>query len=494
MRGLLLSSAFMALLVIVLSIGVEAQSEEFVPYIPDPSQVGLIYWEHSGIPYMNITLEFPDTGFNISSWGTPVATMDNVFVDAEIWRYTGLSFPVVTAVSHTYTLGALPCGEYNFLFKVWGFSVRNATFVVSLEIIVPDDYSSIQDAINAASDGGTVFVRNGTYSENVIVNKTVSLIGQDNRRAIIDGRGAGHVVKITADNVTLTGFTAVNSMWYPPYSGIHLDNVQGSKVRGNRILNSYRGLWLRNSCRNIVQDNVISDISESLAFWLDESHDNLILSNAILNCSSGIYISHSNNNRIQNNHVSNHTYYGVTLAYSNGTTINSNVFSSKAEWNGISLYFSNNSTITRNYVSQNTRGLKLTDAHRNVVYHNNFIDNTNQLVVENSFNNTWDNGCEGNYWSNYNGTDLDGDGIGDLSLPWVGVDHYPLMNPYWNPADVNHDLKVDIYDAVLVCGAYNATPSAPNWNPHCDLVEPYGLVDIYDAIIICDSYGEEYAP
>jgi len=73
-------------------------------------------------------------------------------------------------------------------------------------------------------------------------------------------------------------------------------------------------------------------------------------------------------------------------------------------------------------------------------------------------NNKWDNGCEGNYWCTYNGSDLDGDGIGDTYLPWEGVDYYPLMIPYWNPANVNHNLKVDLYDAVLVCTAYLSTP------------------------------------
>ena len=86
----------------------------------------------------------------------------------------------------------------------------------------------------------------------------------------------------------------------------------------------------------------------------------------------------------------------------------------------------------------------------------------------------------------------DGDGIGDTSLPWKGVDHYPLMNPYWNPADINHDLKVDIFDIVLACGSYGATPSDPNWNAHCDVAEPCGIISIYDIVMIAGSYGEEW--
>jgi len=68
------------------------------------------------------------------------------------------------------------------------------------------------------------------------------------------------------------------------------------------------------------------------------------------------------------------------------------------------------------------------------------------------------------------------------------------MNLYWNPADVNHDLKVDIFDVVLACVAYSSTPSDSNWNCHCDVAEPYGVIDIFDVVLICASYGEEYSP
>jgi len=115
-------------------------------------------------------------------------------------------------------------------------------------------------------------------------------------------------------------------------------------------------------------------------------------------------------------------------------------------------------------------------------------------MLSDSINTTWDNGCEGNYWSIYNETDLNRDGIGDT--PYIidgnNQDNYPLMNPYWNPTDINHDLEVDIFDVVLACVAYSSTPSDLNWNCHCDIAEPYGVIDIFDIVMICSSYGEEY--
>jgi parallel beta-helix repeat protein len=77
-------------------------------------------------------------------------------------------------------------------------------------IVVPDDYSTIQEAINAASDGDTVFVRNGTYYEHVCVNKTVSIVGQDRNTTTIDGNQTGTVVTVTTDNVNISGFTVQN--------------------------------------------------------------------------------------------------------------------------------------------------------------------------------------------------------------------------------------------------------------------------------------------
>lgn len=64
----------------------------------------------------------------------------------------------------------------------------------------------------------------------------------------------------------------------------------------------------------------------------------------------------------------------------------------------------------------------------------------------------------------------------------------------WNLADVNQDLKVDIYDVILLCAAYTSTPSDPHWNPNCDIAEPYSVIDIHDVATMCISYGEEYTP
>ena len=73
------------------------------------------------------------------------------------------------------------------------------------------DYEKIQDAIDAAGDGDTIKVWKGTYEENVMVDRIVSLIGNGSEEVTVDGGGSGHVVNITADWVNMSGFSITRS-------------------------------------------------------------------------------------------------------------------------------------------------------------------------------------------------------------------------------------------------------------------------------------------
>ena len=116
--------------------------------------------------------------------------------------------------------------------------------------------------------------------------------------------------------------------------------------------------------------------------------------------------------------------------------------------------------------------------------------------------NIWDNGCEGNYWSAYNGTDLDNDGVGDTGLPWEGVDNYPLMNVYWNPCDISHDLEVNRTDIDSSANAFSTRAGDNLWNPHADITgqnirsEPLvldGRVNMRDMSLIAKNFGEHHS-
>jgi len=126
-----------------------------------------------------------------------------------------------------------------------------------------------------------------------------------------------------------------------------------------------------------------------------------------------------------------HSYDGITIVSSNNVIRNNNASNNSC---GIVLSSSGNNTVSGNNVSNNKFGIRLMySSNNNTIYHNNLIDNTQNAY--DSCTNQWDSGSEGNYYSDYTGTDSNGDGIGDTPYNISGgagaQDRYPLMQP-WN--------------------------------------------------------------
>jgi len=230
-------------------------------------------------------------------------------------------------------------------------------------IHVPTDYPTIQQAIDKAHtySKDTIYVHKRTYFENIVVYKSVSLLGEDIDLTIIDGGGNRSVISVTADNVTIKGFTIRNSGSAYSDSGIYISSI-ANNISNNTITNNTRGVHLYSSSNNIVSSNNIS--SNNIAIHLRYSKNNTICGNTISNNINGIHLD----------------------------------------------YFSDDNTI----------------------YHNNFIDNIDQVWSEST--NIWDSTIEGNYWSDYTEQDLNEDGIGDH--PYVidmnNQDHCPLMGNFAN--------------------------------------------------------------
>ncbi len=295
--------------------------------------------------------------------------------------------------------------------------------IIEADIIVPDDYPTIQEAINHANLGDIIYVKAGTYPENILVYKAVSLIGEDNNNTIIDGRNLGKTVHVTANNVTLMNFKIINSKKEYAYAGIVLDGVSFCNISLNILTNNFDGLYTENSICNVIENNVFLTNDWNGIHLKYCSNSNIINSNIILNCKNGINIEvDSNNNSLLYNHIENSEWDGIDLIGSIKNVINGNTI--KNCFTGI-------------YIGSETDNM-------NIIYHNNFICNTYQITCY-SAPNFWDDGYPsgGNYWSDYTGVDhyrgpyqnLTGsDGIGDT--PYVidenNIDHYPLMSP-WTP-------------------------------------------------------------
>lgn len=124
------------------------------------------------------------------------------------------------------------------------------------------NFSSIQEAINNAENGSTVYVPSFLYYEHVIINKTVSLVGENVSTTIIDGSigGGKHsaIVKITADNVTITGFTVQKSGWGWHRNGIYVYLADNCEIINNHLLHNCQNIRINCSRESSVINNTIA--------------------------------------------------------------------------------------------------------------------------------------------------------------------------------------------------------------------------------------------
>ena len=141
--------------------------------------------------------------------------------------------------------------------KKLNYDVRALTMFTSLT--VPDDYQTIQEAINNARPGDIIFVSSGVYYEHIHVNKTLVLIGEDRETTIIDGeKRLESIVKITADNVRITGFTLRNTAWKWGVCGVEVYSAINCEIRDNNVFHTCHQIRLLGTRGSNVVDNVVS--------------------------------------------------------------------------------------------------------------------------------------------------------------------------------------------------------------------------------------------
>ena len=305
-------------------------------------------------------------------------------------------------------------------------------------IVVPDDYSTIQDAINLATEGDIIFVNKGTYqiptNQTLTINKSISLIGEDAENTLISlnpGYNVTYVLTtpffdltdaiiVDADDVTISGFTIDIS---DPGGYISVTGDR-NKIIGNSLETggSTTGLNLIGSHCNIT------DNAGGVKFNIEGSSNNVVR-----NLCNGIFLD-GDSNTLSNNSC---TYI---IVGHNAPSLYNIICGNKVESNsrgrsGISVETSSHNVVYANYISGFSFGLRLDSlSENNTFYHNNFVDNDLlQVHVDaDADRNFWDNGREGNYWDDYNGTDSNRDGVGDS--PYVinseNIDNYPLVSPY----------------------------------------------------------------
>ena len=312
---------------------------------------------------------------------------------------------------------------------------------------------------------------------------------------------------VIVKNTKVTGFER----------GIYLYISMNNTLYRNTLSNNHYGIYLKFSIGNTISENIVN--SSQIGVYLEISSSNTISENAAVdNSDDGIQLqSLSNHNTIVGNTITKkgeESEHGIYLYNSRNNTIVGNTVSNAHGAIQISSS-SNYNSICGNTVYDNTRGIYLTESSNNIVcgneakfnrkgvqydyatsnefYHNTIKNNEDYgFVVHNSDNNTfhhnnfidnlpaqgstisintWDDGAEGNYWSDYTGTDMNGDGIGDepYNITEKNQDNYPLMNVY-NGEEAPVARLSAFPTTVLADSEYVRFDASASYDPDCCIV------------------------
>ena len=261
-------------------------------------------------------------------------------------------------------------------------------------IRVPEDYNTIQEAINAAAPGATIWIAPGIYNEPLVINKTITLIGKIGSEPTFNGGGSGIAITIVSggSGSTIAGITITS--WD---QGIVIDGASGCKV----------------------YDNIMSLISQNgIALEGSTASNNQIYSNIFEQDTIAVNLtSSSTNNNIYNNIISSSSI-------------------------GIDVESSGN-VVYGNMITENLIAINIQNSNNNKFFHNDFVSNNMPLSISASTGNVWDDGYPsgGNYWSCHVSVDsfsglgqniVGSDGIVDVpfTVATNNTDNYPLLKPF----------------------------------------------------------------
>jgi parallel beta-helix repeat protein len=203
------------------------------------------------------------------------------------------------------------------------------------------DYTRIQDAINNASNGDTIFVFNGTYFENIVIDKTIKLYGEDKNNTIIDGQNLGNVITLNASRTSITDLKMRNSGMWVTDGGIHIKkNHHHNIIQNNIFISNYDGIFLEGTDNNMIFNNVICN-NFGNGIWINEGWD--------YNNEEFIL---SKNNSIIGNIIENNEGRGIFLFMAIETMISENCISNNSN---IGIMPSETTIIVKNFIRDNKR-------------------------------------------------------------------------------------------------------------------------------------------
>jgi parallel beta-helix repeat protein len=316
----------------------------------------------------------------------------------------------------------------------------------------PSNYTQIQDAIDNASNGDTIFVFNDSspYNEYLMINKSINLFGENNVNTVISyswsDEASNAVITVKSPFVQIKNFSIKGGdSWGNQDFGIRITS-SNNRIENNYIKLDYLpaggALYFSGSFPYGINHSTVAHNTFYSRVVFDRSSDNYVENNLIIQGPFDLYMGESNilvGNSFENGHS------GLRCMYSNNNTIENNTFKN----NNYGFYIEMDQP-----------------SSTNKIYHNNFLNNS--ISAYDIGDNIWDDGYPsgGNYWSDYTGVDNDGDGIGDTPYNISGEstqDHYPFMEPNgW--LNESPDLHIDFstigigVNAIITNnGIFNAT-------------------------------------
>lgn len=341
----------------------------------------------------------------------------------------------------------------------------------TIRIGTKETTTSIQKGILLAKNGDTLLVQPGTYREgNIIIQKSLTLLGINN--PILDGEDKYEIFTIHANNVTIDGFTFINTgiASINDLAAIKVLESKYLRIRNNTFKNTFFGIYFSNSSQSWIENNSLQSDAESehqigngIHLWKCEHIT--INNNTIKGHRDGIYFEFVTNSLITNNHSEGNMRYGlhfmfshndeyrnntflnngagVAVMYTKGVKMINNVFDHN--WgsssyglllkdirdsevrnnifnkNSVAIFMEGSSRIqfTENTFSANGYGIKLqASCDENTFSRNNFTSNTFDMVTNGTL---VLNTINSNYWDKYEGYDLNRDNIGDIPFRPVSM-------------------------------------------------------------------------
>nr|QNO54296.1 cell surface glycoprotein [Methanosarcinales archaeon ANME-1 ERB7] len=400
---------------------------------------------------------------------------------------------------------------------------------------------SIQAAVDAADPGDTIIVMDGTYTENIVIKKSMTIKSENGpTNCIVNAKSAyNHVFEVESDHVTIEGF-AIEGATGIGHAGIYL-KTNHSNVSNNICSNSWDGILLFFSNNNSMLNNICSN-NQWVGIELNFSSKNVILSSSSSNNGLGIGLTESSNENIISNNSCSNNEQGILLDYSNKNIISNNSYSnnkngilldssnkniisnnscSNNKWGGIHLFkYSNNNIISNNICSNNGGGIGLLFSSENNIMSNNSCSNNeigialdeysnNNIISNNSYsNNKYGIGLTNNsnnfiylnnfMWNKRNVLSYNSTNIwrspAPITYTYEGKEYTNYLGNYWGDYKGKDENSDGIGDTLYIIDEDNEDsyplikPTTPTSKPSADIPREEAIIAIAGVLLVVAAY------